>query len=176
MILRVTPNLQADRCAAALEEATGEEVMQAESLHRAAALLRAESYQVVVLDQYLLETEPYEIDSVIQHLGTAIPVQLNLAISGMERMLREVRAAVQRRQREELVARRAAQSALHSELNETITALLLSCELTMSTPGLPARAAEKLRGTYELVKKLRAQLEEPPAAEAERLREAKVVH
>src|ERR1035437_6185074 len=87
MILLVTPSERASECAAALHGATGEEVVVAESLARATTLLRAECYLAVVLDQYLLETEPYEAETTLEHLGTAIPVQVNLAISGMERLV-----------------------------------------------------------------------------------------
>jgi hypothetical protein len=159
MILVVTPNLRADECAEALRQATSEEIVVAENLRQAATLLRAESYLAVVLDQYLLETEPEETETVMRHLGTAIPLQVNLAISGVERLSREVRAAVQRRQREELAARSAAVSTLRCELNGTVTALLLSCELAIGAPGLPSAAAEKLQSVHELVKQLRSQLE-----------------
>ena len=145
--------------------------MVAESLARATTLLRGECYQVVVLDQYLLETEPHEAGSMIEHMGTAIPVQVNPAISGMERLVREVRSAVQRRQREEVMARRAARGALCSELNGTVTALLLSTELAMEIRDLPAVASEKLESVHELVKKLRKQLESAATA-AEETRQA----
>ena len=84
-------------------------------------------------------------ETAFEQLGTAILVQVNLAISGMERLVREVRAALQRRQREEPRARQAAVGRLHSELNGTVTALLLSSELALGTSGLPAAAGEKLR-------------------------------
>jgi hypothetical protein len=158
MILLVTPNLRAKECAGALSEATGEEVILAEHLRRAAALLRTESYTAVVLDQYLLETEPDETETVMRHLGTAIPLQVNLAISGMDRLVREVRSGVQRRRREEAAAREAATRTLHSELNGTITALLLSCEMALSTPGMPLAAVEKLESAHQLVRDLRSQL------------------
>jgi len=173
MILLVTPSERARECAAALHEATGEEVTVAESLARATTLLRAECYRVVVLDQYLLETEPHEAGSTLEHMGTAIPVQVNLAISGMERLVREVRSAVQRRQREEGQARHAAIGRLQSELNGTVTALLLSTELALKTPGLPQDASEKLESVYDIVKKLRRQLES--AATAEEAKQAAVV-
>ena len=159
MILIVTPNLGAGACAEALRQATGEEIVLAESLGQAATLLRDESYLAVVLDQYLLETEPEETEMVMRHLGSAIPVQMNLAISGVERLAREVRAAVHRRQREQVAARSAAVSTLRSELNDTVTALLLSCELTLGVPGLPSAAAENMQSAHELVKQLRSQLE-----------------
>jgi hypothetical protein len=165
MILLVTPSERAPECAAALREATGEEIAVAESLVRAASLLRTESYTAAVLDQYLLEAEPREAEIMLDHLGTAIPVQVNLGISGMERLVREVRAAVQRRRREEVQARHAATGKLHSELNGTITALLLSSELALETPGQSPAATEKLESVHELVKKLRTQLEDTGAAE-----------
>jgi len=159
MILLVTPNLRAEECASALRGATGEEVVLAENLRRAAGLLRADSFLAVVLDQYLLETEPAETETVMEHLGTAIPLQVNLAIMGMDRLVREVRAGVHRRRREEAVAREAAMKVLHSELNSTITALLLSCEMAMQTEGVPAPAVEKLESAHQLVKELRGRLE-----------------
>lgn len=159
MILIVTPNLRVDECTEALRLAVGEEVVVAESLRQASTLLRADSYLLVVLDQYLLETEPEETEAVMRHLGTAIPLQINLAISGAERLTREVRAAVRRRKREELAARKAAVNALRCELNGTVTALLLSCELALGAPDMPSAALEKLQSTHELVQSLRTQLE-----------------
>jgi len=159
MILLVTPSERAHECAQALHENTGEEVAVAENLRQTATFLRSESYLAVVLDQHLFETEPDEIDTAMQHLGAAIPVQVNLAISGLDRLVREVRAALQRRKREEGCARRAVAGELHSELNGTLTALLLECELTLKVPGLPTAAEEKLQSVHGLVKKIRAQLE-----------------
>ena len=159
MILLVTPSLRAEECVVALKNATGEDTVLADTLRRAASLLRTESYQAVVLDQYLLETEPDETNMLMEHLGTAIPVQVNLAISGVDRLASEIRAAVRRKKREELAAQRAAEQSLQSELSGLVTALLLSCELAMDTPNLPAAAMEKLQSTHDLVKKLRAQLQ-----------------
>jgi len=159
MILLVTPIDRSNECARALQENTGEEVIVAESLREAATKLRSDSYLAVVFDQHILEAEPDEIDTAMQHLGTAIPVQVNLAISGVDRLVREVRAALERRKREEVAARRAAVGALHSELSGPLTALLLECELALKIPGLPAPAAEKLQCAHALLKKIRAQLE-----------------
>jgi len=159
MILVVTPNLAADECKEALRQATGEQTVMASSLREAATRLRTECYVAVVLDQYLLETEPEEAETVMRHLGTAIPLPVNLAISGAARLGREIRAVVQRRQREEAAARRAAVSTLRCELNGTVTALLLCCALALEQPGLSATAAESIELAHELVKRLRAQME-----------------
>lgn len=159
MILLVTPNQHGEECAAAIKEATGCEVALAESLQQATGLLRANEFISVVLDQYLLEAEENQASALMEHLGTAIPAQVNLAVSGMERVAREVRAATQRRTREQTIARRAAQQALQSQLNSTVTALLLDCELALASPGLPAATTEKLQGARDLAQRLRRQLE-----------------
>src|SRR5438132_3611554 len=101
MILLITPSARGQECAATLKEATGNETHWAENLPQAVARLREQSYSAVVLDQFLLENEPSESDQVLEHLGTAFPVYLNFAVSGMERLLREVRSALHRRKREE---------------------------------------------------------------------------
>ncbi len=159
MILLVTPCQRATECADVLKENTGEEVVLADTLQRATSLLRAEAYRAVVFDQQLLEAESDEVDTTMQHLGTAIPVQINFAISGIERVVREVRAALRRRTREQAAARQAASGQLRSELNGTVTALLLQCEMAREAPGITPTAAEKMETAYTLVQKLRAQLE-----------------
>ena len=59
--------------------------------------------------------------------------------------MREVRSALHRRKREERYARRAVAEQMHSEMSETLTAMLLSCELAMSVPDIPHPAVEKIR-------------------------------
>jgi hypothetical protein len=48
---------------------------------------------------------------------------------------------------------------LRSELNNTLTALLLSVELALQTPNLPDSATEKLRTMQALLRTMRRQLE-----------------
>ncbi|MGO8985765.1 MAG: hypothetical protein ACLPHI_21125 [Terriglobales bacterium] len=162
MILLATPSDRACECATALHQATGQKVVIAENLALATTLLRAESYRIAVLDQHLLEATPEEANLMLEHIGTALPVQLNLAISGIDRLVREVRCAIERRLREEAVARRAAAETIYSDVSETLTALLLSTELAIEVPGLPAAAGEKLQSVLESARKLRWQLETGP--------------
>jgi hypothetical protein len=164
MILLVTPIERRNECVAALQEATGESVAIADNLPQATTMLREHGYAVAVFDQHLMETELQETGAAFEHLGTAIPVQVNLAISGTERLVREVRAAMQRRRREESTAREAAARALYGEMNGTLTTLLLHCELAMETTGLPPAAAERIVSVHETAQKLRAQLETGQAA------------
>ena len=92
-------------------------------------------------------------------MGTAFPVYVNFAVTGMERLVREVRSALHRRKREEAAARRAVAEQMHSEMSETLTAMLLSCELAMSVPDVPDPAAEKIRAIDNLARELRLRLE-----------------
>ena len=120
--------------------------------------LREQSYTAVVIDQFLLENEPSESDLVLDHLGTAFPVYLNFAVSGMERLLREVRSALHRRKREETQARRSVEEQFRSKMCESLTVMLLSCELAMSVPNGPTPAAEKIRTIDNLAREMRLRL------------------
>jgi len=144
-----------------LYAATGQETRWASTLQEGATRLREQTYSVAVIDQFLLETEPEESDQMIEHLGAAFPVYVNFALTGMERLVREVRSALhrRRREREELSARRAVAEQMHSEMSETLTAMLLSCELAMSVPDIPNPAVEKIRAVDLLARKLRLRLE-----------------
>jgi hypothetical protein len=157
MILLITPSAKVQECAKALEEATSEALQVAPSLRHAATQLRSEEYSVVVMDQFLVEAEPEESDLVLQHIGTAIPVYANFAISGVDRVVRELRAALHRRKREVLTARKTAEQMLRNELKGTVTAMLLTCELALQAPDMSA-AEGKLRRLYELALEMRAKL------------------
>jgi hypothetical protein len=158
MILLITPSARGQECAATLKDATGEETNWAENLQQAVGQLREQSYSAVVIDQFLIENEPRESDQVLEHLGTAFPVYLSFAVTGMERLLREVRSALHRRKREEAQARRSVEQQVRSEMFESVTAMLLSCELAMAVPGVPAPVIEKIRVIDDLARDLRIRL------------------
>ena len=159
MILLITPQSKGPEFAAALYAATTQEAHWAQNLQQAAIRLREQNYSIAVIDQFVLETEPEESDQVLEHLGTAYPVYVNFALTGMDRLLREVRSALHRRKREESAARRAVAEQMHSEMCEALTAMLLSCELAMAVPDIPRLAAEKIRTINNLARELRLRLE-----------------
>jgi hypothetical protein len=161
MILLITPSARGPECAVTLKESTGLETHWAENLQLALARLREQTYSAVVIDQFLLENEPAESDQVLEHLDTAFPVYLNFAVSGMERLVREVRSALHRRKREEAQARVAVQQQFRSEMSESLTALLLSCELAMAVPDIPGPAAEKILAVDHLAREMRLRLAAP---------------
>ena len=158
MILVITPSSKADEWARALQQGTNEPVQVAGSLQKAGAMLRAQEYNVVLFDQMLVDTEPDEADTLLQHLGTAIPVYINFGICGMERIQRELRITLCRRKREVAMARDLAESNLQSELKGTVTALLLSCEMALKVEHIPAAAEAKMRTAYDLARELKGKL------------------
>lgn len=157
MILLITPSAKVQECAKTLEEATSEAMQVAPTLRQAAAHLRSEEYSVVVLDQFLVEAEPEESDLLLQHIGPAVPVYANFAISGINRVARELRAAVNRRKREVVVARQSAEQMLRNELKGTLTAMMLSCELALQATD-PATVEGKIHQVCELALEMRAKL------------------
>jgi len=158
MILLISSLAKAQECAQALQEATAETVQVGATLSEAVAQLQAHEFSAVVLDQLLLDAEPDDAETIFKHIGTAVPVFSNFAISGIERVSRELRSALYRRQRELRMARDEAEQTLRSELKQTITALLLSCELALDVPNLPLFAETKMRAVDALAKEMRTKL------------------
>ncbi len=159
MILLITPSARGQECADSLKTATGLQTLWVHSLQEGIGRLREQTYVAAVIDQFLLETEPQHSDHLIEHLETALPVYINFAVTGMERLLREVRSALHRRKREESAARLAVEQQMRSAMGETLTAMLLSCELAMSVPDVSTPAAEKIRVIDSLARELRQQLQ-----------------
>ena len=158
MILLITPSSKAQECVHALKEATGEPAHVAGSFRQAAILLRAQEYAALVLDQNLLDAEPDESEVMLDHAATAIPVYVNFAISSTQRVVRELRAALQRRKREVASARNSAEQNLRNELKGNITAMLLSCEMALETGELPPSAQAKMRAAYDQALDIKSKL------------------
>ncbi|HST08984.1 MAG TPA: hypothetical protein VLL05_01300 [Terriglobales bacterium] len=73
-------------------------------------------------------------------------------------MVREVRSALSRREREELIARSSATRAIWSELNENLTAILLSCDLVLASKEVPVPTTDKIQVIHDLVTQMRSKL------------------
>ncbi len=101
---------------------------------------------------------PIGLDIVLKQMGTAVPVYSNFAINGIDRVKRELRSALYRRKRELQIARKEAEQTLRRELNDTVTAILLSCELALDVPDLPLFAETKMRAVDALAKEIRGKL------------------
>jgi CheY-like chemotaxis protein len=149
-------------CADAFQKQLGTTVEVAASRREALAVLRHKDFAAVVVDETLAECDPAAADAIWERSGLAIPLQINFAVSGAARIIREIRAALQRREREHTVALRAASASVEMELKETVAGLLLHSQLALSQGGVPAVVAEKLRLVVDLAGTLREQLSVSP--------------
>ena len=159
-ILLVTAIAGAENCAAVVSKQFGLAVETAANRKDALAALRRLSYAIVVLDSSLLEAASGDADALFKHSGLAIPLEINFAISGCGRLVREIRSALSRRQLEQSVAARAAAGALESNLRDTVAGLLLQSELALAEPSVPPNLADKLRLMVELAGSLRRKLDQ----------------
>jgi hypothetical protein len=158
MILIIWNSGKAKECARTIEHAMQEAVQVASSLHEGVDRLRAGEYSAVVVDQWITEAEPEPTSVVFDHLGMAVPVFVNFGISGVERILRELRAALSRRGLETVLARHSARQALRDELKDDVTVLLLSCGMALQEPNLSDSARMRLQKVEELAKHISEKL------------------
>lgn len=163
MILFVTTCDRGEECALALQKATGEQVQVIKSTRQPLVNGEREKLQgkitVVVMDDGMMDAEPINAQEFLDSMETSIPVFINFAISGMERIVREVRMALHRYQREQFQAMQAAESMLRGEIKDTVTGILLSSQLALETPDIPKTAQAKVQNIYELALALRARLD-----------------
>ena len=160
-ILMVTGIEGARNCAAVVGAQLGMEVEVAEGRRAALAALRRREFLALVIDESLAECDPAAAEKICENAGLAIPMQINFAISGAARLIREIRAALNRRDREQTLARRAATAAIETELKTTVAGLLLHSQLALSGSGVPAAVADRLRTVADLAGSLRQQLSVP---------------
>ena len=160
-ILIVTGIEGARNCAAVVGAQLGMEVEVAEGRRAALAALRRREFLALVIDESLAECDPAAAEKICENAGLAIPMQINFAVSGAARLIREIRAALNRRDREQTLARRAATAAIETELKTTVAGLLLHSQLALSGSGVPAAVADRLRTVADLAGSLRQQLSVP---------------
>ena len=152
-------------CAESVAKLLDLKVEVAEGRRTALDVLRKKAFSAVVVDETLAECDPAAADAIWEHSRQAIPLQINFALSGAARIVREIRAALSRREREQAVAQLAAREDIGMELRKTVTGLLLQSQLALSQTGMPIVVAEKLRIVADLAGTLRQQLAALPQAE-----------
>jgi hypothetical protein len=158
MILLITPSSHGEQCASALEAMAKEKVQLVSTLKRGLAFLRGGEFSIVILDECLLDLNPGEGDLLLRRAGTAMPVYINLGISGVDRVVQQVKAAIRRRSEERMLAFRAAEAHLRSELRSDLTALLLSADMAVAEP-LPEPTLAKLNSVRQLLARMRSRLQ-----------------
>ena len=160
-ILIVTGIDGARNCAAVVSAQMGMEVEVADSRKTALAALRRKEFSAIIVDETIAECDPAGAEAIWEHAALAIPLQLNFALAGASRLVREIRAALHRREREQALAHRAAAVAIETELKTTIAGLLLHSQLALNGSELTSPVADKLRVVADLAGSLRQQLNNP---------------
>jgi hypothetical protein len=160
-ILIVTGIEGARNCAAVVQAQLGMEVEVADGRKAALSALRRREFLAVAVDETMAECDPAAAEAIWERAGLAIPLQINFALSGAARLIREIRSALHRREREQALARRAAAAAIETELKSTVAGLLLHSQLALSGADIPSPVAERLRMVADLAGNLRQQLNSP---------------
>jgi hypothetical protein len=161
MILLITASIHGQECAKALLGAAHTKTEVAPDVRAALNRLREGDFSSVVIDESLVEPTPSQVDVLLKHVGTAVPVFVNLAISRTDRVVRDVLAALRRVDQERMMARRSVEWELRSQLKGDLTGILLSTQQALSLPALPAAAEAKLKSVFELADRMRARLDVP---------------
>lgn len=162
-ILMVTGIEGARNCADAVGAQLGMQVELVEGRKAALAALRRCEFAAVVVDETTAECDPASAEAIWEHAGLAIPLQVNFAVAGTARLVREIRAGLHRRQREQSLARLAATAEIEADLKSTVAGLLLHSQLALCGNEIPAPIAEKLRTVADLAGNLRQKLSAPHA-------------
>jgi hypothetical protein len=158
MILLVTTSSRGKECAAALERGTGQPAQLAGSVPQAITRLQSTEYDALAVDQSLLEADFRALDTLLNHAGTALPIYVNLALHNCDRVVREVQVALRRAEKEKQWAMNMAERVLRNQLRGEVTGILLTSELALRQPAVPAEVVAKIRLVQDMAEKMRSRL------------------
>jgi len=153
----------AENCAAAIMQRMGLDVEVVPGRREAVEALRTGVYAAVIVDDGLAEGDPRGAEVLWKMAGMAIPMQVNFALTGSARLVRDLRAALARREQEQGAAHRAALRAVESELRNTISGLLLHTQLALRDGPPTPQLEQRLRLMAELAANLKQRLDVPQA-------------
>ncbi|HWR17829.1 MAG TPA: hypothetical protein VN577_23570 [Terriglobales bacterium] len=159
MILLISSYKNAPECAAQIEQATHDSVKTVDTLRSAQAALRDNQFTAVVADENLLECHPGSLDGLVQRMGTAIPVIVDMACLRPHGVAKHVVKANRRRQLEEGILRKQAIFELQSELKNDLTGILISTELALKGDGLSAVSVNQMNNIMEIARRIKSRLE-----------------
>jgi len=157
-ILIVTGMEGAENCAAMLTKLLSMECNAAQGRKAALIALKRNDYAAVVMDEGFIDTDTPGADLIWENTGLAIPVQVNFALTGAQRLAREIRMALNRRERERALAKEAAAATFERELKSTVAGLLLHSQLALADLEVTPPMAQRLRVVADLAGSLREQL------------------
>ena len=155
-ILLIATETTAHPVAEALRLELRAEVETTPSRRSALTSLRRRDFSLVLIDEGLAAADTAVADLLYQNSGAALILELNFAISSSARIVRQARAALVRQTQDQAQARIAAAAAIHSELNGSLSSLLLESEMALREAN-PTQAP-RLRHLVQLASDLRDRL------------------
>ena len=162
-VLVVSALSGAKNCAAAIMQQMGLDVDVVPGRREAQDALRAGTYAALIVEDALAEGDPRGAEVLWKMAGLAIPMQVNFALTGSARLVRDLRAALARREQEQGAAERAALRRLEGELRNTISGLLLHAQLALRESPPSPQLEQRLRLMAELAGNLKQRLDVPQA-------------
>jgi len=157
-VLIVTGMEGAENCAATLTKLLGVECEVAQGRKAALNSLKRNEYAAVVVDEGYIDTDAQGAELIWENSGLAVPVQIKFALTGAQRLAREIRMALNRRERERALAREAAAATFERQLKSTLAGLLLHSQLALADREVTPPLAQRLRVVADLAGSLREQL------------------
>ncbi|MGA7155822.1 MAG: hypothetical protein WBY53_03180 [Acidobacteriaceae bacterium] len=154
-ILLIAPESISPPIADALRADLRAEVEATPSRQAALTLLRRNDFVLLLIEESLT-ADSSAADHLYQNAGTALILELNLALSSASRVVRQARSALARRAHDLAQAQVLAASNLNSELNASLAGILLETQLALRD-ALPAQAP-RLRRLVDLATDLRERL------------------
>jgi DNA-binding NtrC family response regulator len=153
-LLLIAPESASQPIAEALRQDLRAEVETTPSRRAALTSLRRNDFALILIDESLATAD--SIDLLYQNAGSALVLELNLALSSAARIVRQARSALSRRTLDLATAHTAAAAALHSELNSTLAGILLESQLALREAALAQ--TPRLRHLVQLASDLRDRL------------------
>jgi hypothetical protein len=98
VILIVTPPSSGPQCAELISKALNRQANLVTTIRQAISSVRSAEYRVIVMDEYLFEADPAAAAGVGELAEGALNVFLNFGIANSDRVIREVKAALRRRE------------------------------------------------------------------------------
>jgi hypothetical protein len=157
--LLIAPEAVAGPVAEAIRRTLDAEVVTAPTRRSGMACLRRREFALVILEESLASADPDGTELLYQVAGAAAVLEVNFILSGVERIMRLVRAALARRAHDRQQASTDVAHLLCGELNGTLTGLLLETELALRDAA-PAQQ-HKLQQVMRLAGSLRERLATP---------------
>ena len=162
-ILLVSSLSGAQQCATAIMQQLGMDVEIAAGRPEAVTALRVGQFDAVIVEDSLAEGDPRGAELLWKMAGFAIPMQVNFAVTGSTRLIRDLRAALARREHEQVAAKRAAMVAVENELRTTVSGLVLHTQLALQENPASPTLEKRLRLMAELAGTLKKRLDAPQA-------------